>query len=242
MKRFGASIAAAILVLFSACAPADTEPGVVTAEGAEAVPSRTATDWVTYGDHLVVIDVKSEERLEATKEEVERGEGFIGREVTVELGDPLWTRPTYQELSELPTRLAIANGGWVFHGKEEQRWEVENQVRLTPGSQYLAMLTYGDTSIAGGDGSDGPSWFTLDVVPLTTDDTVADTGADPASYPMRRSLVGLTSKEVAATLKATKPDPAAQDYMDEDPVQRYQDVARDADATNPPEPGPGEKR
>lgn len=50
---------------------------------------------------------------------------------------------------------------------------------------------------------------------------------------MRKSLVGLSSKEVAATLKATKPDPAAQDYMDEDPVQRYQDVARDADATNP---------
>lgn len=89
MKRFGASIAAAILVLVSACSAADTDPGVVTAEGAEALPTRTATDWVTYGDQLVVLDVKSEKRLEATKEEAERGEGFIGREVTVDLGDPL---------------------------------------------------------------------------------------------------------------------------------------------------------
>lgn len=229
MRRLGAAIAATVLLFGSACTADTSGPGVVTAEGAEALPSRTATDWVTYGDQLVVIDVKSEGRIEATKEEKERGEGFIGREVEVEVGDPLWTRPSLKRGSELPEQLTVSNGGWVFHGKEEQRWEVENQVRLTPGSEYLAMLTYGDVSIAGGDGSEGPSWFTLDVVPLTTDGTVADTGSDRESYPMRKEIVGLSGKEVAATLAGTEPDPAAQKYMDEDPVQRYQDVARDSD-------------
>lgn len=76
---------------------------------------------------------------------------------------PLWTLPTLNEPSELQVQLTVPNGGSAFHRKEEQRWEVENQVRLMPGSQYLAMLTYGDVPIAGGDGSEGPKWFTLEI-------------------------------------------------------------------------------
>lgn len=239
MRRVRWFVALSLLLVVAACGSA---PQSIKAEGSRALPAMTAEDWVTYGDYLVEMTVTSERRLEPTKDEVERGEGFIGRQVTAQFDQPSWRRPTYNEKVRLPESIAISNGGWVFHGKEEVPWIVEGQVPLEAGKSYLALMAYGDVTIAGGRGSEGATWFALDTLPLSQEDTVERIESGPDPYPMRESSVGMSTEAIAQLLRDTPADPAAKKYMDEDPVQRYQNVARDNDAGKSPTPGPGEKR
>ncbi|MFC4117347.1 hypothetical protein [Nonomuraea zeae] len=66
--------------------------GSSLADGDDRLPSTTDTDWVTYADHVVVGAATAEQRLPAASIEVERGEGLIGRTVTLEVRQVAWSR------------------------------------------------------------------------------------------------------------------------------------------------------
>lgn len=68
------------------------EPDVVMVEGSDHLPSETAADWVTYADHVVVVNAVSEASVPPTQVELDRGEGLIGRTVTLEISEVLWSR------------------------------------------------------------------------------------------------------------------------------------------------------
>jgi hypothetical protein len=68
------------------------EPHVVMVEGADHLPSEAAADWVTYADHVVVVSAVAEATVPPTQLELDRGEGLIGRTVTLEISEVLWSR------------------------------------------------------------------------------------------------------------------------------------------------------
>ncbi|MEU5873840.1 hypothetical protein AB0A73_20060 [Glycomyces sp. NPDC047369] len=68
------------------------EAQVLMGHGADYLPSITADDWVTYADHAIVVEAVSEAAIEPGAEELERGEGIIGRTVTLVVEDVLWSR------------------------------------------------------------------------------------------------------------------------------------------------------
>lgn len=171
------SVAILILILtvgLSACS--SSEQGISTAEGSKALPSDTATDWATYGDHLVELEAITAQRLPPPQDQVERGEGVITRTIEFKVGASLWSRPSFDRRAELPDSFTVANGGWTFHGDKEEPWRVRGQIDVTPGHKYLAIFTYGNLNIAAGDGSGKPEWFVLDLLPY--DDGVVSEGDD----------------------------------------------------------------
>jgi hypothetical protein len=80
----------AALLLLAACSSQQDQP--VLAEGLEVLPSSSAVAWVTYADHMVVVQIDGEKRLGPTKDEVEASEGFIPRHVALTVKEVLWSR------------------------------------------------------------------------------------------------------------------------------------------------------
>jgi hypothetical protein len=235
------------LLLTSACSLGPGE-SPVTPEGSDALPSRTATDWVTYADHLVQIRVVSERRVPPTKEEQDAGEGIIGREVTVTREAVLWTRPGAKE--EAPGSIVWAAGGWNFHGKDERPLHFDGVPSLLPGHRYLVPIVHMALSL---DGSGTPTWLPLSgTAMLPFDDGVVGDGEQITDFrgtydghsggetPMRDSVWGKGARAVVEALTTTEPDPAAAPYMSKVPRARYEAAVRGTD-TVLPAPGPGEK-
>jgi hypothetical protein len=247
VERVVAGVAALTLLLgVSACAQQHSGPGGdFFGEGAQALPFETAQDWVTYADYVVEVTVISERPIPtapssfpATAKGRPPAAGprdVAGREVTATTSSPpVWTRPSLIPTRLLPASITIAGGGWEARGDEKARTS-SGQHRPEVGRHYLAASTYADVSLAGGDGRGPTEWLTLEL--LTFDNGVVGDAPTASGDSWPTSLEGKHAAEVAAILAQTPADPAAAPYMDEDPVQRFQDVARDTQPRGTPGPG-----
>lgn len=230
-------------LVLSSCS---TQPVMV--EGVEQLPAKTATDWVTYGDHLVRVHIDSEQRIAPTAEELQAGEGLIGRQVSLTIEETLWSRP--KAPTTVPKTLVWDAGGWHFKGETEQPLQYSGVPLLEPGHTYLVVINYGPMSL---DGTGPSQWMPLSgTAMLPFDDNTIGKGEkipldDGTTYAgmshkgetaMRDSLWGATAQTAITTLKQTAPDPKAAQHMDKNPVQRYNAVL---EATTPKQtPGPGE--
>jgi hypothetical protein len=87
---------------------------VVFVTGADRLPDRTASDWVTYADAVVVVTPARETELGPDRIERARGEGLITRRVTLHVDTVLWTRP--HQSHAVPESLPWPAFGWLFHG------------------------------------------------------------------------------------------------------------------------------
>jgi hypothetical protein len=144
----------AALLLLAACSSQQDQP--VLAEGLEVLPSSSAVAWVTYADHMVVVQIDGDKRLEPTKDEVEAGEGFIPRHVALSVKKVLWSRSGTP--AKAPTSMTWASGGWVFHGKVEQPLRRDGVPWLIPGHSYLVPITF--TALSP-NSSDKAAWIPL---------------------------------------------------------------------------------
>ena len=96
-------VAAAVVLLATAVtggwwlmrAPVEGRLVVLDQAGASSdrLPSTTAEDWVTYADHVLVVTPTDEEEVPPAEDEVQRGEGLIGRQVSLTVDGVLWSRP-----------------------------------------------------------------------------------------------------------------------------------------------------
>lgn len=226
--RYFAALAVA-LVLLAAVACSKQDPAVVSASSV--VPLDTTVDWVTYGDHLVVMTVVGEKRTELTEVEKQRGEGTVEREITVRLESPLWTRPTLRKSLELPSTFSTGGGFWIVKNGEESRVQIEDRPWLEVGQKFLALVAYIDPEFHANPDKPvaeaNPAWGPL--VYLAFDGANRIESAPTSRYAevseARRAVAGLTSVEVASLLKVTPADPRAREYMSDDPALRYQKAA-----------------
>ncbi|WBB59940.1 hypothetical protein O7599_31060 [Streptomyces sp. WMMC500] len=115
---------------------------VVVAHASDRLPNRTASDWVTYADHVVVVTATAERELPADPEEVEAGQGYIPREVTLEVDDVVWSRAGAAESAPAPDFTWPAPG-WTFRQDGSRSpMALEDRPRVEVGHRYLMALTW----------------------------------------------------------------------------------------------------
>lgn len=146
-------IAVAALAAPAADDQSAPEPETLLAHGSDHLPSVTATDWVTYADHVVVVEAVSEEAIPPSEEELERGEGMIGRTVTLAIEDVLWSREGAPQAA--PETWEFSALGWVFtDGDTDDPVELalHDFPRVEVGHQYVMAIRWEEAvCTAGGD-------------------------------------------------------------------------------------------
>jgi hypothetical protein len=86
-----------------------TTPRFVVGRGSDTLPSETARDWVSYADQLSVVTVSAEREASRSALAAETGEGYLGRRVVIDVGDPLWRRAGATPLTGRTELLVL---GW----------------------------------------------------------------------------------------------------------------------------------
>lgn len=112
-------------------------PRILMADGDDRLPSITATDWVTYADHVVVVTAASERRLPISPTEAQRGEGLIGRTVTMKV---LWSRK--DAANPAPTSWTYNAAGFAFAKGDPAAvpMALHDRPRMEVGHQYILVI------------------------------------------------------------------------------------------------------
>ena len=83
-----------VLVAAMLCLSACEVPGDGTGHaGSELLPSASTTDWVTYGDLAVRARALEVVEVPPSAEELQAGEGVVGRQVKFGVEDTVWEQP-----------------------------------------------------------------------------------------------------------------------------------------------------
>jgi hypothetical protein len=131
------------------------------AQGDDRLPSTTATDWVTYADHVVVVSAVSERILPPTRTEIERGEGLLGRIVHLKVEDVLWSR---DGAPAAPKNWDYNAVGVTFtDGDLDARRPValRDQPRVERGHQYIMAIAWEEPRCSPGDARQPGQWMGL---------------------------------------------------------------------------------
>lgn len=154
-------------------AASEEEPSVIVASGSDRYPSRTAADWVTHADHVVIGTVQTERRVPPSPEERERGEGLILRHVSVKVEKVLWSAPGARP--DAPDSFVWPALGWQFTTDpdyEETLMTGAHEPRLEQGSSYVFAIEKPGAYCEGLSTPGAPEWRGLGatgVLPLTED-------------------------------------------------------------------------
>lgn len=189
------------------------------ANGQELLPSQTVTDWVTFGDVAARVRVLEVREVPATEEEVQAGEGVIGRQVRLGVTDVVWQRP--DRALPVPSEVVIDAGGWTFRGDVRQPLESRGGVRLEPGRDYFVVLA--KTRLArGGD----PVWLPIGAgAMLPFDGAVIGPAGDAAILGEgAEDVVGMSDAQLATRLDKVAPAPDAGSAMGLDALARLEAV------------------
>ncbi|MDK1474855.1 hypothetical protein QNO07_15745 [Streptomyces sp. 549] len=202
----------------------DAPPGVVVrADAGDArLPSESAADWVTYGDHVAVVRLSLEKKLPVSEEDQVNGEGYVGRSVTMTVRKVLWTRDA---APALPASVSFNASGWVMKDGRMTPVALHDTPRLEKGHTYiLALSRYSDGWAPTGSGSTLP--YDSRVIGegesegrAVTPDTSGEPGAQAT---LGEKVIGGTAEDLVAHLRAAAPDPRAEGFEDLPADERWE--------------------
>jgi hypothetical protein len=241
-----AALGAAAFVSPPATDDSPERPNVIIAQGKDGLPNSSPVDWVSYGDRVAVVDVTSESVIPASAEEVAAGEGYIGRRITLNVGETVWSRPG---APTPPSTLSPVVDGWSFQGDTRTPIALEQSSRLEPGHTYvlsLAQLSDGTWSALGSQSAlpyDGDTIGAGEYQGQTV--TTAQFGTAVKSHDKSSAqgggyvvqgtevimesvaelTVGKPVDYVETLLTTTDPNPVAEANFDLDPIARFEAVA-----------------
>ncbi len=135
---------------------------MLLADGDDRLPSGIAADWVTYADHVVVVNVTSEKELQPTRTETERGEGLIGRKVELQVQKVLWSSKTAAPPASKYSEYNAT--GWAFSDhKAAERIPValHDRPRLETGHQYVLAIAWDGPRCSPGEAPEAGRWMGL---------------------------------------------------------------------------------
>ncbi|MFB7419402.1 hypothetical protein ACFC1L_32895 [Streptomyces sp. NPDC056210] len=141
------AIAAAVVaggtIAGAAASRGDAKPRVVAAQFSELYPTLTASDWVTHGDHAVVVEVMpgSERRGAIPEDKKDNGEGFIPRTATMKVDEVLWSKSGAEAA---PQTYEADLLGWWWEGDSEREFAWKGEPRYEEGHKYISLLVKGD--------------------------------------------------------------------------------------------------
>ncbi|GAA2149889.1 hypothetical protein [Glycomyces algeriensis] len=207
---------------------AATEPGVMLGHGSDHLPSVTAADWVTYADHVVVVEALSEEVLAPTAEDLERGEGIIGRTVALSIEEVLWSREGAAVAA--PATWEYSGLGWHFDEgdvTDTVEMALHDLPRVEVGHRYVMAIRW-EKAVCDEDGEyTRAQWRGLgegSEIPYDDDTigngesegTVQDAAAfaadaeEEADQGVEELLAGQDADAIVTALNSAVPDTAAQ--------------------------------
>jgi hypothetical protein len=199
-------------------------PAVLVSSGDQLLPSETLTDWVTYGDHLVLATVAGERELAPTAEESEAGEGFVPRVIELRIDRVLWSR---EGAPAAPASFETDLDGWQFHGTKRTPVRLRGEPMMSVGRQYVLPIVHLDrtkrVSVAGWCALSPDSIFPYRDGVLGRGDVIPSLRAQGRSTPTdaRGPFYGERPARLVAALTATPPDPAASAAMHRPPDERF---------------------
>jgi hypothetical protein len=210
-----------VVLTATSCGGAEDRGGLLGSSGADAYPHETLTDWVTYGDAVVVFEVVAEKELPPSEEEVEAGEGIIMRELRAKVRSPIWSA---EGATAVPAEFTFVSSGWSFKGDDRRPMSTEGAGRLEVGRQYVGPVSPGAPY-----GSDG--WYpmhhaeTLEWTNGRASSEAAADGGEVVRGEAVGAVIGRTAPEIAALLDRQTPDPKAAADRSLSPRERYQEAA-----------------
>jgi hypothetical protein len=188
-------------------------------ETKEGVPSRSATDWVSYGDQVAVVRVLAEHEQPdpVTDDEDAGGETYMPRTVDLRVTDRVWGRPA---APTLPGALSVTVDGWQLKDGARVRVASQDASRLEVGHTYVitfaryadgvwaplgsgAALPYDQGRVGEGEFEGGD--ITVDTYRSALERQRVSGEEDPVA----QRTAGKTAAEVEQVLRSAKPDPKA---------------------------------
>jgi hypothetical protein len=201
---------------------------IMLGQGSDHLPSVTASDWVTYADHVIVVEAVSEQAIPPSAEEVERGEGVIGRIISLTIEDVLWTRDGATHAA--PATWDYSGLGWAFSDGDTAaavEMAFHDLPRIEVGHQYVMAVRW-EAAVCDEDGEYTPAmWRGLgegSEIPYDGDilgngeseGTVQDAAAFAAAAEeepdqgVEELLAGQGADAIVSALQSAEPDTAAQ--------------------------------
>ncbi|MGI9032057.1 MAG: hypothetical protein ACR2HP_19065 [Ilumatobacteraceae bacterium] len=200
------------------------ERAAVAIEGGSArLPFETLTDWVSYGDAVILGTVTAETEIPPTAEAETRGEGLIGRALTVTVDEIIWQHPTSEGA---PAEFSFTGYPWELRSGERIQTVSVEAGWLEVGRQYLLAVTKYEPD---GWGPINPST----ALPVA-DGVIQDVEGTESSFELE--LAGADTVTARSRIEEADPDPTAEQYRELDPDAQWQAVVSERD----PGPGAGE--
>jgi hypothetical protein len=155
---------------------------------------------------------------------IERGEGYIGREITLRVEKTIWTREAAPEAA--PESFTTFGQGWWMHGGKRFRFQFSDAPRMEVGQRFLVPLVKADEG----------AWTVLNynaAHELDGEQTVPIPQGQRGhnNLPASRAVEGKTILEIAQLLANTRVDPLAAKYQHLGPDARLDAVLRDQGST-----------
>ncbi|MFF3203123.1 hypothetical protein [Streptomyces sp. NPDC002962] len=215
---------------------ADSSGVVLGSSEKEAVPSFTATDWVSYGDRVAVVRVTAEHERRDPGEETggETGEEeYLSRTVDLQVRELVWAR---SGASALPSTVSFTADGWQVKDGTKKELASPDTSRLEVGHDYVitfARFSDGAWSPLGsggvlpydhgriGEGEFQGETVTADAYRSTWEERLVPGDEEPMAF----RTAGKPATGVQGILRSATPDATAARYFALDPAARYQKVA-----------------
>ncbi len=114
--------------------------GPVIAEGSDRYPNRTAEDWVTYADHVVIATAVADKALPLDEDAAANGEGAVDRMVTMQVDDVVWT--SAEPRHEAPVTFEWSGWGWALQNGERIEMAAADEPRVEVDHTYVMALVH----------------------------------------------------------------------------------------------------
>lgn len=199
-------------------------PTIMVASGSGTFPSQTATDWVTYADHVVVARAVRQSIGEPSKEELEAGKGTIPRQMTYQVQEVIWS--TARPDRPAPSTFEFSVWGSSFrNGNTGDLVPIASadSPRSELGRTYVIALVSDEARCSPGDTKIPAQWTTLgtdSILPFddgiigngenggriqTAEQASAETPPDDPNYNFEDQLAGKQKADLRTALDAAKP-------------------------------------
>jgi hypothetical protein len=194
-----------------------TGPSMVVGEASQWLPAESPEDWVSYADHVFVGTVESERRMDVPEESARRGEGLVGRTISVSVTAKVWSRGS---AATLPPTVDLLVWGWVLEGGKEIPFTSDGAPRPAVGQTYVFPVAQEKSG----------AWAVLAhgaVLPLQSGKFRLPTDVESSSSsPLARRFQGQTVDDLARNLRSAVPDPVAARFADRDADSRWAEVVK----------------
>jgi hypothetical protein len=220
----GVAIAAVVVAIASGAGCGSAGDAVVAGDSAARFPSERLRDWVSYADYVAAYTVIAEREIPPASDDADRGEGLVGRDVTLRVDRVVWRAAG---APALPQTLHMTALGWVLVDGQRRELVEQDAPRVAVGEHYVAPVARVE------DDPQHPEWWPLAVgaqLPVV-DGRASDSGNWHSA--LKSGLAGKTLDALERDVQGTAPDPLAARYRSLRPTERVEAVIRARNHNSP---------